>query len=210
MAEEVSIKDVIEYYRSTFVPAYADLVSTTGNKPHQVLVEIENFNSHLIQCLQHPDTDLGKRNISRALTHLQRGTLDCYKLIFVELNDRIKVYMSDLTVLDIEFSLGSEHKANLSKWHKFSEDIRHARRQEVCNTGQQHNGEIVALWKDAVEHGFSLLNQLNEAQARINSIRKHMFMASLKSHWPYHLAEVILGSIIGAYAHSAAINYLHF
>ena len=203
MAQQISVKDVIGYYSDTFVGAYADLVSLTGDKPTQVLVEIENFNSHLIKALEGTEVDT---NLSRARGHLQRGALDCYKLIFVEINSRIKDYVRGLTVTDVEFALGPMYREHLREWYRFSEQIREARRNEVASTGSDRLEDAILNYKAAVDHGFNFLKDMADSEPRLAEVRHHLFWSSFKSHWPYHLAEIAASAMLAWFAHGWAIG----
>lgn len=205
MADQTSeeIKTLLRYYSDTFVVAYADLVALTADKPVQVLVEIENFNSHLVSALQgnHGD-DVVSSNLKKALDHLKRGTLDCYKLLFAELDSRIREFVKGLSVTDIEFGLGTAYFDTLSKWRNFSEEIRQARRSEMSNTGAPSLDKSIDQYKKAVEGGFGLYEVLAKSQPKIAEVRRRLFWYSVKSHWPFHLAEVLVGAFLAYLAHS--------
>ncbi|MGJ0124206.1 hypothetical protein [Campylobacter coli] len=53
--------------------------------PKQVLTEFHNFMSHVCTAYSLSDedknTDIFSKNIERAINHIKRGTLDCYKII---------------------------------------------------------------------------------------------------------------------------------
>ncbi len=56
-----------------------------GNIPKQALIEFNNFMSHVCTAYSLSDedknTDIFSKNIERAINHIKRGTLDCYKII---------------------------------------------------------------------------------------------------------------------------------
>ncbi|HFW6688818.1 TPA: hypothetical protein ACICII_001001 [Campylobacter jejuni] len=56
-----------------------------GNIPKQALIEFNNFMSHVCTACSLSDkdenTDIFLKNIERAINHIKRGTLDCYKII---------------------------------------------------------------------------------------------------------------------------------
>ncbi len=81
------IGHLFDFYRERFIPAYADLVGYVGGKPLQVSNELDNVLSHLAQCYN-PNFDDAKKNenVDKALNHLTRVTLDCYKLLWVDIN----------------------------------------------------------------------------------------------------------------------------
>lgn len=202
MAQEITLNEVIDCYDKLFIGAYADLVSLTADKPSQVLIEIENFNSHLIVYLRENSSHEEKQdNLKKAKGHLQRGALDCYKLLFVEMNNRIRDFVRDLSVDDVAFSLGDGHNEKLKKWHDFSQMIRESRKQELKNIGSQHINDTIAKYKNAVEHGFELYQALSDSQAKLASVRKHLFLHSWKAHWPFHVLEILVTAVIAVAVH---------
>jgi len=89
--------DVFEFYEDKIAPAYAYLVAVTGEKPIQVLVEIENAFAHLSKSIKGVNP---QENINKAFSHLVRLYIDLYKLLAVEL----KVMAENRNILlDINF-----------------------------------------------------------------------------------------------------------
>ncbi|AKJ53384.1 hypothetical protein CD56_03175 [Campylobacter lari] len=68
-----------------------------GNIPKQALIEFNNFMSHVCTAYSLSDkdenTDIFLKNIERAINHIKRGTLDCYKIIIKD------YFMLDYSVL---------------------------------------------------------------------------------------------------------------
>ncbi len=83
----MELDEVFEFYRTEFVPAYSDLVGYIGDKPQQIVIELENTFAHLSQYFN-PSLDIhGKdKNLEKAHDHLVRVTLDCYKLLWVTIH----------------------------------------------------------------------------------------------------------------------------
>ncbi|ECQ5881519.1 hypothetical protein FZL65_00710 [Campylobacter coli] len=56
-----------------------------GNIPKQALIEFNNFMSHVCAAYslsnEDENIDIFSKNIERAINHIKRGTLDCYKII---------------------------------------------------------------------------------------------------------------------------------
>ncbi|HEB9319417.1 TPA: hypothetical protein RZK22_000246 [Campylobacter coli] len=56
-----------------------------GNIPKQALIEFNNFMSHVCAACslsnEDENIDIFSKNIERAINHIKRGTLDCYKII---------------------------------------------------------------------------------------------------------------------------------
>jgi hypothetical protein len=95
----MDIDKLFEFYKKEFIPAYSDLVGYIGDKPRQVLIELENVLSHLSQLFNPKVTPEEKSvNLQKANGHLLRVTLDCYKLLWINLLDQLKMIESDDSV----------------------------------------------------------------------------------------------------------------
>ena len=91
------INDVFTFYEANVAPAYAYLVAITGEKPIQVLVEIENAFAHLSQSVKGENV---QANIDKAYNHLVRLYIDLYKLLLVEVK---KISEKRNIILDLSF-----------------------------------------------------------------------------------------------------------
>lgn len=208
MSEEVTLIDLIAYYEDVFVKAYADLVALTADKPAQVLVEIENFNSHLLVVLKNEiilpnqNPEIVSSNLRKAKTHLQRGTLDCYKMLFITINEHVLRFLKDLSLEDVQFALGDDYQKYITRWFEFTEKIQATRRLEVSSTGTDGLEDVIQEYKSAVEVGFSVYKQVLISAPKIAHVRKHLFWHSFKTHWPHHVAEITLAALITVILHS--------
>lgn len=200
MSQEVSLKELVDYYVNVFVKSYADLVALTASKPTQILIEIENFNSHLLVALKKEESDeIINSNLRKAKTHLQRGTLDCYKMLFIKINEQVNHFLKDLTIEDVHFAIGDQYTSCLNNWIKFSENIQATRRLEVASTGTQQIDDVIEQYRAAVQVGYSVYILTLQNASKLAHVRKHLFFHSLKSHWPFHAIEISLAAIIGAF-----------
>ncbi len=153
--------EVVDIYKEWFKPAYADLVAYIAQKPENILTEIENAFSHLMISLDESENeDIRKENVKKAYNHLARATLDCYKLLWVEIEKDINnIYHSDvkrlaLTISEIEF---------LKLKKQFKEAILEARKVE-----QQYIGKdplkAVPYYIKAIEIGKRIIDSLDESK----------------------------------------------
>ena len=95
----MDIDELFEFYKEEFVPAYSDLVGYIGDKPQQVLIELENVLLHLSQVFNPEVTPQKKsENLQKANDHLFRVTLDCYKLLWINMHDQLKRIEDDDSV----------------------------------------------------------------------------------------------------------------
>lgn len=80
----MDITVVFNFYRETFLPAYSDVVGTIVKKPKQIQTELENTLAHIAQYFNpNLNADTRENNAKKAYDHLQRATLDCYKILWV-------------------------------------------------------------------------------------------------------------------------------
>ncbi len=123
-----------EYYSQRIAPVYSYLVALKGQKPLQVLVEIENTFAHMAQACQGKQV---KENIERAHNHLHRLETDLYKLLFVELLNKLK----DNRINDNQF-------VNLA---------RDAREAELKSIGSNDHRKVISAYHSAVNKGLTAL-----------------------------------------------------
>ena len=84
--------EIFEFYRTEFVPAYSDLVGYIGDKPQQILIELENTLAHISQLFNHTlDHQDENVNLEKAHDHLVRATLDCYKLLWAHIYEQLTI-----------------------------------------------------------------------------------------------------------------------
>ena len=92
----MDIEEVFEFYRTEFVPAYSDLVGYIGDKPLQMVIELENTFAHISQYFN-PELNIQNKdkNLAKAYDHLVRVTLDCYKLLWVTVHEELEAIEKD-------------------------------------------------------------------------------------------------------------------
>lgn len=156
MGENSAIEDLIHYYATEFVNAYADAIAYLHKKPSEVLVQIENFNSHLMVALACNASDPKYiENIIKAKGHLRRACLDCYKIVFAEISERIKTYFHGLPQEEV---LAIHNiKTLLMSWQNYTDAIRASRKAELECVGSERIDNAIALYRDAVSSGDQLI-----------------------------------------------------
>ncbi len=160
MGKLMDIADVFKFYREEFVPAYSDLVTFIGEKPEQILVEIENTLSHISQYFNPRISEMDKnKNVEKSYNHLVRATLDCYKLICVMAKREIEKFFT---------SIG---KTNLiwNKYLSFVDTFREARKIEMENVGINPLASL-EKYKEASKKGgevLAVIRQISESKPQI-------------------------------------------
>lgn len=181
----MEIDDVSKFYRDIFLPAYADLISYIVEKPEQISFELEAALSHIAQSYNPDINDTKKKeNIQKAMGHLERATLDCYKLLWVEIFETIKgiekfgSYLKFcLNIPEHDFIMGRE---------KVRELARAARNREVASMGVKPSASL-DLYKELTKESLKLAGSLD----------KHKMGEIKKLRWSTIIKTVFLQNIIG-------------
>jgi len=177
-----SLGSIKDYYYDTFVPAYADAVASLGDKPIQLLIEQENTLAHLMASL---DEDMSGENLKKAVAHLERATLDCYKIIWVVYKEKIEYFIRvDRTNFALAFN--KEESEVLEKIQKIDSLAKEARRLESINIGK-NNSLALKKYMEVVELEKSLLDSAD--------IKK--FSSYNRFKLSYILKDQVIGIIVG-------------
>ncbi len=189
----MSLEELQHYYYRNFVPAYADAVASLGDKPVQLLVEQENTLAHL---MAHLAEDRGNdQNLHRAKAHLERATLDCYKIIWVVYKEKLE-YFIKLDNSNLALAFNSHENEVIKKIQKIDRLAKEARELESMNIGQN---STLALQKymEVVELEKALLDQVDLKKA--HSYNRFKFIYLLKDQ----AIGIVLGILVGL-----ATNYI--
>jgi hypothetical protein len=149
----MDIKELVDYYYQKFIPAYADAVASLGDKPVQLLVEQENTLAHLIAYLENSSDEA---NLKKASAHLERATLDCYKIIWIEYKEKLKFFIS-LDNSNLALAFNSNESEVLKKIQKIDLLAKEARELESINIGKNSTLaldkyiEVVLLEKELLD-----------------------------------------------------------
>jgi hypothetical protein len=149
----MQMEDLQRYYYEKFIPAYADAVASLGDKPVQLLIEQENTLAHIFA---HLEGESDGSNLKKAIAHLERATLDCYKIIWIEYKERLKSYIS-LDNSNLALAFNKEESELLAKIKKIDTLAREARELESLNVGKNTTKalekymEVVALEKELLD-----------------------------------------------------------
>lgn len=181
----MEIDDVSKFYRDEFLPAYADLISYIVEKPQQISFELEAALSHITQSYNPDIIDIKKKeNIQKAMGHLERAALDCYKLLWVEIFKTIKGIEKlgsyrkfCLNTPEHDFIMGRE---------KVRELARAARNKEMVSMGINPSASL-DLYKELKKESLKLAGSLD----------KHKMGEIKKLRWSTIIKMVFLQNIIG-------------
>jgi hypothetical protein len=171
----MDVKELLDHYYQKFIPAYADAVASLGDKPVQLLIEQENTLAHLIAYLE-DESDTS--NLKKACGHLERATLDCYKIIWIEYKEKLKFFISlDNTNLALAFN--SNESEVLDKIKKIDTLAKEARELESINIGK-NNSLALQKYIEVVELEKELLDSVDIKKA--SSYNKFKLSHLIKDH----------------------------
>lgn len=157
------IDDLFEDYRNIFIPAYSDLVGYIADKPAQISIELENILAHISQnynpALDSSDKEI---NLKKAHDHLIRVTLDCYKLMWVEMNYALDTICFDGSKI---LAINMPEHDFMKRYGEFKESAQEARRKELNSIG---NNPLDSLedYKNATNIGKELIASIDEHKIR--------------------------------------------
>jgi hypothetical protein len=170
------IDELFKFYRDECVPAYADLVGYLVDKPAQFLIEIENAFAHVAQYYN-PEVDPKdkEKNISKAMDHLTRVTLDSYKLLWSTMDNSLTdVYGDDFKRA---YCVNMAQTEFVSEYQNFKKLAQEAREIEIQNIGVQPLKALDA-YKKVIQLGDDLIARID--RDKIDSSKKILRVISLK------------------------------
>jgi hypothetical protein len=190
-------EEVFEFYRTEFVPAYSDLVGYIGDKPRQMMIELENTFAHISQYFN-PELNIQdkNKNLAKAYDHLIRATLDCYKLLWVTMHEQLEDIEKDESKRKLGLNISeTEFRTKFQGIKKLAQE---ARRTEMTSVGL---APIAALnkYKKVVKDGYELIDTIDEN--KIQEIKSLKIFVSTK--------EFIIGIAIGILAGLISGYLLH-
>ena len=160
----MDLNALFAFYRNEFLPSYSDLVGYIADKPQQILYELEHVFSHISQTYN-PDVspDMKDNNIEKAYGHLQRATLDGYKLLWVTIYGELRDIEEDeaLRKLGLKIS-GSVFLIKVQELKKLAQE---ARKTEMMSMGIDPIASI-NLYKRVVTGGYELLGVIDDTKAK--------------------------------------------
>lgn len=166
----------------------------------QVLNELENTLAHVAQY-HNPklDSKIKQKNIMKAYGHLQRSTLDLYKLLLVGMQTDLKsLYLDDNKRA---FALNISEEDFIKSYHSFRNHIQDARAVEIKNIGTEPL-KAIELYKDCIILGKGLINNIDHNKAK--KLKKLRLIYLVKQN----LVGAILGFFVGLFSNYVWVKYL--
>lgn len=179
-------KEVFDFYQDTFKRIYADLVAVIGNKPTEIIFEIEACFSHLGVAKTSSIPQVQQDNIDKALGHLQRASLDSAKLLWLNLRSNADQIVKNKSVMKF---VSNCSEGELYKHYNNAESLAiKARRNEVASTGISPSSSIVE-WYDAALALKSFLDNID--YDKLSSFNRFKVI--------YNIREYVIGFCMGLF-----------
>lgn len=166
-------ENLFDFYRDTFIPAYSDFVGFSVTKPKQVLTEMENTLAHLAQY-HNPKLSqmIREDNLRKAHDHLTRVTLDCYKLLWIKMDEELELFYVypkkriALNITEVEF---------LVKYNNFKMKAQTARKQELDSLGAD---PLIAVesYKEVIKLGKELMTCVDAGKLKTITVLQRSFL----------------------------------
>ena len=193
---------LFEFYRNTFLPAYSDYVGFAVKKPMQVLNELENTLAHLSQYYNPELSDEQKQeNITKSCDHLERVTLDLYKLLWVELHRQLELVYLDENKRS--FALNTSEEDFIKGFNAFRNRAQEARDVEIKKVGANPLLAI-ELYKESIGLGKELINNIDHS--KLTRLKKFKLVYTIKQN----IIGFVLGLFSGLLANYFWTTYLQY
>ena len=169
----MDIEEIFKFYRTEFVPAYSDLVGYIGDKPLQMVIELENAFAHISQYFN-PELNIQDKdkNLEKAYDHLVRVTLDGYKLLWVTMHGELEAIEKDESTRKLGLNISEAEF--LVKFQKLRKLAQEARGLEMASVGL---APIRSLdkYKEVVKYSYELIgtidkNKIQEIESKAQEI----------------------------------------
>ena len=151
----ITLPDFLRFYKEVFLLAYSELVGYLGDKPRQVLIEIENMSTHLVRSIDIDESESRRQeNLQKAYNHLVRVTIDCYKILWIQVKEDILELkeIADAVLADItkeEFYV---------KKQIFKDMCREARALEMTSVGNSPE-RCLEAYSAVVYYGWDIIKK---------------------------------------------------
>lgn len=161
-----TLPELLIFYKEVFLPAYAELVGYVGDKPAQVLIEIENMSTHLIRSLDESESEtLRAENLNKAYNHLVRLAIDCYKMLWAVVRDD---FLEAEEIAIAAMADGITKPQFFLYKQEFKEMSKRARELEMSLVGTTPEG-CLSAWSAAIYFGWDVIGKYKKEMIKIPS-----------------------------------------
>jgi hypothetical protein len=185
MVDQLSETDVHNYLLNDFNPIYADLVALLGEKPVDVVLQIEAAFVHL--AVASSNGDIAVDNYNKALSHLQRAALDVVKLLWLHKKKELSYVIEDRDIRS--FCVNTSESEFLEQYSRAEKLAQEARRVEISAVGVNPGASVEAYYEAAIAFDNAL--QLVD-YGKVKKFKQY--------RWRYILRKHVVGFVYGVVA----------
>ena len=113
----ISIEEYNDLINNYFLVSYADCIAYLGQKPIEVLIEIESAFMHFSVYSNEKESEIKEENLQKAYNHIVRATLDCQKLIWLKMHELIEGLYMDTSMR--KYCVNESEQTLVSKCNTF-------------------------------------------------------------------------------------------
>jgi len=196
MPNDREFEEFVLFYNNEFLPAYSDMVGFIVYKPEEVLISLEHSFSHILQYFTPGIAEeLKRENLLKAKHHIQRATLDCYKIFWHAMDVYLVKLVDDHNKR--KFCINMTEGDFLRAFFDFKTKAQEARRIEARNVGINLL-ETIEAYKTACSYGKIIYNNIDTVKmADFDKLRTKIWaFISAREYIAGVLTAVIAGLII--------------
>ncbi len=199
IAIRVTVDNYNSLFRDSFLVAFADCVAYFKDFDIGVASELEGAFMHLNVYLFDRDQKTRDANLRKAYYHVVRATLDCRKLIWIDINLKLKKYCNDKYIRERCTKI-PEYEF-LSRCNLFFNKSDEVRLKELKNLGRDPDLTI-SDYSELVEMGIDLLNTIDtEILSESEQKKFHIFVKKIIREFSITIIAAIIVFV-------ASIGYL--
>jgi hypothetical protein len=173
----ISIEEYNDLINNYFLVSYADCLAFLGQKPIEVLIEIESAFMHFSVYSNGESPDIKEENLQKAYNHIVRATLDCQKLIWLKMHELIEGLYKDQNMR--KFCVNENEQILINKCNTFFDLAKEAREDEIKNVGKSPLKSIESYHK-LLEIGEEILRSIDLDKSEY--FKKYSKILYIKEH----------------------------
>ncbi|KAF1078014.1 hypothetical protein [Methanogenium sp. MK-MG] len=154
----ISIDEYNDLINNYFLVSYADCLAYLGQKPIEVLIEMESAFMHFSVYSNEDDPEIKEENLQKAYNHIVRATLDCQKLIWLKMHELIEGLYKDTNMR--KYCVNESEHTLVNKCNTFFDLAKKARTDEINNVGKSPLISIES-YHELLEMGDDILSSID-------------------------------------------------
>jgi len=181
-----------ELYNDKFLPAYSDLVGYIANKPEAIIEQFERVFTHLMVYHTNSDESIRNENLKKAHDHLIRITLDCRKLLWVELDEIVKTIIESPEKRKL--SLNINESELFTMYNKYISTAQNARQMEISSIGIDPL-KCIEEYEKTIKIGFKIIE--SQDPSKLHYVNELVDKITIIEWIKVNIIPIFVGGVIG-------------